>query len=223
MEKSKQRTILITGGTSGLGKALVMKFLKYGWNVATFGRRIKEIEELTGSFQSHQLLALPCDMRVEGQLEHFFDSVRSTFGSVDVCVLNAGILGPEKLPEVQNLDILDLRMTFETNFFAHFNVLKGCIKLQGAEQFIIHITSDAVKEAYPGWAAYGSSKSAMDFLIRTLHNETVEEGRKVHSFSFDPGDMDTEMHRIALPGDKNLKTPQQSADELFRFVKDLSG
>lgn len=217
MKTDTTKTVLITGGTSGLGRSLVSVFLDAGWNVATLGRRSSLIEELQIQKQSEKLLADACDIRIEKQVERFFDAVREKFETLDVCVLNAGTLGPADLPNISNLDILDLRMTFETNFFSHFNVLKKCLELANGDQLLVHITSDVVNEAYPGWGAYGSSKVAMDFIFRTLNNELGKNG--VQAISVDPGDMDTEMHRIALPEDSNLKDPDESAREIFEEIE----
>lgn len=221
MTSTEKKSVVITGGASGLGRSLVKLFLERGWNVSTLGRRKEKLEELRNNHSGDSLLAVQCDVRVESQIANFFDQVKEKFGSVDVCILNAGTLGPGDLPQISELNLTDLRMTFETNFFANFNLLKSSLKLKKQRQVIVHITSDAVNGVYPGWGAYGASKTAMDFIVRTLEKEAEIQG--INAFSFDPGDMDTEMHHIALPEDRNLKSPDQSAVELFKLIEKKEG
>lgn len=221
MVELKEKRILITGGTSGLGNSLVRLFLNNGWKVATLGRRRILLDELKAGYPEHQLFAESCDIRVESQVRNFLSRVKEKFGGIDVCLLNAGTLGPTELPSIRKLSLLDLRMTFETNLFANFNFLKGAFDLNDDKLVLVHITSDAVNGIYPGWGAYGASKSAMDFIINTLQNEA--DSKDTVAFSFDPGDMDTEMHRLALPGDKDLKSPDQSAKELYEKILERVG
>lgn len=216
MENETGKNIIITGGTSGLGRSLVNLFLEKGWNVSTLGRRSKELDMLKSQHPGDNFLAIPCDIRVESQVKNFFQQYRDRFHNVDVAILNAGTLGPAKLPEISNLDLIDLRMTFETNFFANFSVIKEILGLKAGNQTIVHITSDVVLGKYPGWGAYGASKAAMDFLVDTLEEESASVG--LRTFTFDPGDMDTEMHRLALPDDKDLKDPAESARELYNII-----
>lgn len=216
MNRTGRKTAIVTGGTSGLGRALVIKLLEKGWNVATFGRRQEMIDKLVANQSAGSLLAESCDMRIESQVSRFFSSVEKKFGNLDVCILNAGTLGPLPLPEIRDMKMIDLRMTFETNFFAHFNVVKNVLSTNDKAIFV-HITSDAAEQAYPGWGAYGSSKVAMDFIMKTLENEG--RGRGIRALSMDPGDMDTEMHRLALPEDTGLKKPEQSAEEIIAAIE----
>ncbi len=219
MGSERKNNVMITGGTSGLGRSLVKLFVSEGWNVATLGRRSDLLERLTGEFPEESLLAVQCDIKVESQLRSFFSKVEEKFGFIDVAILNAGTLGPSNLPVLTGLSLLDLRMTFETNLFANFNVLRKSLDLRRKKQIVVHVTSDAVNGKYPGWGAYGASKTAMDFLISTLQNEMDPD--QVRAVSFDPGDMDTEMHRLALPDDVSLKDPDDSAKELFELVEKL--
>ena len=215
---SESKNAIITGGTSGLGKKLVELLLDEGWNVGTLGRRQKELDALKQKYPDGNLLAVQCDIRIESQIRNFIELVKKEFGSVDLWVLNAGTLGPAPLPLISELNLVDLRMTFETNFFANFSLLKEALKLKKGRLTIVHVTSDAVNGLYPGWGAYGASKAAMDFIVATLRNES--ESGEIDAFSFDPGDMDTEMHRLALPEDEGLKDPAKSAEELYALLKE---
>ncbi|HKJ96466.1 MAG TPA: SDR family oxidoreductase [Thermoplasmataceae archaeon] len=219
---STERAAFITGGTSGLGNSLVRLFLDNGWKVATCGRRKNLLDELARD-HGDDLLALACDIRFDNHLDSVIERIEEKWGSIDLIVLNAGEVGPVPLPEVYGTTLMDLRKTMETNFFANFNIIRKFAGLMKNPSLIAHITSDASSSPYPGWGAYGSSKAAMDQLIRILDEESKCSG--INAFSFDPGDMRTEMHRKAIPEDDpdSLKEPDVSALELFSIVEKKLG
>ncbi|PYB68180.1 hypothetical protein DMB44_05515 [Thermoplasma sp. Kam2015] len=213
---SAEKSIVITGGTSGLGYEIMNAFLNAGWNVAICGRRKAEIEKIR-SKRNGQLIAEICDIRIESSISIFLNKVKMEYGGIYVLILNAATIGPLPLPKVEELRIEDLRMTFETNFFGNFNFLKYSIPLLKDGGIVVHITSDAATVPYAGWSAYSSSKAAFDAIIRILNVELTE--RKIQAFSYDPGDMDTEMHHMALPEDRSpLKNPKDVAGKLLDEV-----
>lgn len=206
-------TVVITGGTSGLGHESVKAFLAGKWNVATCGRRRSIIDRMN-SDGNENLLAEVCDIRIESSVAIFLRAIERRFGRIDLLILNAAALGPVPLPEIKNLEINDLRMTFETNFFGNFQLLKRALPLMNSGGKIVHVTSDAASTPYSGWGAYSSSKIAFDMLLKILDKELAN--RSIRAFSLDPGDMDTDMHHAAIPGDSaNLKDPRIAAKELF--------
>jgi NAD(P)-dependent dehydrogenase (short-subunit alcohol dehydrogenase family) len=213
--KTKISTV-ITGGTSGLGYEIMNTFLNEGWKVAVCGRRKAEIEKIKREHYN-SILAEICDIRIEAAISLFLNKVKTELGGIDVLILNAATIGPLPLPKVEDLRIEDLRMTFETNFFGNFNFLKYSLPLLREDSMIIHITSDAATVPYPGWGAYSSSKAAFDAIVRVLNVELKE--RKIQAFSYDPGDMDTEMHHKALPNDLSpLKNPKDVSKALLREI-----
>lgn len=216
MEQS--RVALITGGTSGLGYELVKTFLEAGWEVATCGRRKAIIDRLK-SEGADNFVADVCDISIDSSVAVFLREVEEKFGRIDLLVLNAASLGPVPLPLISDISIKDLRMTFETNFFGNFQFLKRALPLMKKNGKIIHITSDAATTPYKGWGAYASSKAAFDMIIKILNTELSSD--KITAAVFDPGDMDTEMHRRAIPSDaSSLKDPRDAARDLyFRIVE----
>ncbi len=211
-----ERTIVITGGTSGLGYEVMNAFLNAGWKVAVCGRRKWIIEKIRRE-HNELVLAEICDIRIESSISIFLNKVERKLGGIDVLILNAASIGSLPLPKIENLGIEDLRLTFETNFFGNFNFLKYSIPMLRDGGMVVHITSDAATTPYPGWGAYSSSKAAFDTIIRILNVEMKE--RKIQAFSYDPGDMDTEMHHMALPDDRSpLKSPKDAASALLREI-----
>jgi NAD(P)-dependent dehydrogenase (short-subunit alcohol dehydrogenase family) len=218
---NEKKVVVITGGTSGLGLETVKLFLGSGWKVATCGRRKARIDKLN-SEGNPNLLADICDISIDSSSALFLKEVEQSFGRIDILILNAATLGPIPLREVSDLNIMDLRMTFEINFFGNFQFMRMALPLLRDGGKIVHITSDAATTPYPGWGAYSSSKIAFDLLLKILDKEIAS--RRITAFSFDPGDMDTPMHRAALPDDKlNLKDPRIAARELFEKVTDKEG
>lgn len=211
----KEKVALVTGGTSGFGNALVKELMERGWKVATFGRRAVLIDRLKLESDGERLLADSCDMRLDNHMSRFIGKVTEKWRGLDLLVLNAGVLGPSPLPRVSELGLMELRSIMESNFFANFNMIRHCIPLMNNPSLVVHITSDAAYNSYPGWGGYSSSKIAMDQLIRTLNEEESME-----FLSFDPGDMDTSMHRDALPEDDpdGLKKPSESAVEFCDMI-----
>ncbi len=215
-------SVLITGGTSGLGRACVETFLKSGWRVATFGRRMDLISELREVYSGSSLIAEVCDLRVSNHVDHVLDQVMVKFQKLDAIILNAGELGRTPLVTLEQLELNDFRTVFETNFFGNLSIVEKVMRrFPSGKEVLVHITSDAGLNPYPKWGPYGSSKAAMDFLFKILQSENIESQRRF--LSFDPGDMNTEMHKKALPEDEpeTLKDPMKSAAELESLLKEM--
>ncbi|EQD79707.1 short-chain dehydrogenase/reductase SDR, partial [mine drainage metagenome] len=220
-EKSGMR-ILITGGTSGLGKAAIEVFLFRGWSVATFGRRNTLISELRNKYRDYPFIGEVCDMRVANHVDSFLEQVKESFGGLDVIALNAGELGKSPLKSVGELELEDFRTVFETNLFGNVSLIQKILRnFQENKIVFSHVTSDAGSNPYANWGPYGSSKASMDFLMKIMEVENQGTGKQF--VSFDPGNMNTEMHHLALPEDDpvKLKNPVQSADELYMQVMEL--
>ena len=209
---------IVTGGTCGLGKALVKTLLKNGCNVATFGRRPDLVRTLIEEVGNASLFAESCDLTNLEQVSSFLRKATIAFGAQDLIILNAGELGPTPLKSVKENSILYFRLVFETNFFSNVWLIKEVLGGRKSPIAIVHVTSDSASNAYAGWGAYSSSKIAMDHLLRIIQAD--ERVNMVTAFSLDPGDMDTEMHRRALPEDNpdSLKKPEDAAGEVLAEI-----
>ncbi len=218
MQMAEGRTVLITGGTSGIGNALVRRFVAGQWNVVTCGRNAGAVNSLQSEFGSSHFLGIAADLRLENNVAAVIEGSTGKFGRLDACVLNAGTLGPSPLPAVKDTILMDMRKTFETNLFANFNVMQRALEVMKSPGVIVHITSDAAVHPYPGWGIYGSSKAAMKHLVETLGAESAGTGLK--ALNYDPGDVDTAMHALAVPdADKStLRRPAEVAEELFGLI-----
>jgi NAD(P)-dependent dehydrogenase (short-subunit alcohol dehydrogenase family) len=207
-----EKTVLISGGSRGLGKALSDLFFREGWNVVAFSRTATPSETRNGKAT---FLVRRADIRLERDMVELTNMIGEKFPTQKLLVLNAGAITPSR-PFIES-DVGDLRRLLETNVIGSSFLLSLFLELSNTIG-AVHITSDAATHNYPGWGFYGSTKRAMDHIIANL---AVELKGKVF-LSIDPGDMDTEMHRIAEPdADRSLlKSPDSAANEVYFRIKE---
>lgn len=206
---------LVTGGSRGLGRALVAGLLDDGWSVVTDGRDAARLaataDGLTGDHlggpdeagarRADRLVPIAGDVADPAHRQDLLAAAVRRFGRLDLLVLNAGDLGPSPLPHVADLsgDVLVANVVAP-----HALVRDALPALRAAGGTVVAITSDAAAEAYEGWGAYGASKSALEHLARVLAEE--EPAIAVHRI--DPGDLRTDMHQAAFPGDDISDRPE---------------
>lgn len=189
------KTALVTGGSSGLGRALAEVLVRQGWQVIVDGRDVEALRKAAAAVGS---VPVPGDVTTAGHRAALMDEVRSRGGRLDLLVNNAGALGPSPLPPVAELELEALREVYEANVLAPLALIRLALPpLRASLGAIVNVTSDAAVEGYPGWGGYGSSKAALEAISRVL---AVEEPR-VRVWWVDPGDMRTRMHQDAFPGE----------------------
>jgi NAD(P)-dependent dehydrogenase (short-subunit alcohol dehydrogenase family) len=216
--------VAVTGGTSGLGLALVRELTRRGARVAFVARtpaRVREVARenagahgIVGDVSSKEDI-YPVALQVTGEL-----------GGLDVLVNNASDLGPVPLAMLSDTECEDLERAFATNLLGPFRLTKALMGAlaasarEGRGAVVLNVSSDAAVNAYPGWGAYGASKAALHQLSRVWGEEHAADG--VRFLSLDPGDMDTPMHAAAVPdADRStLKRPETSARELADAIAD---
>jgi NAD(P)-dependent dehydrogenase (short-subunit alcohol dehydrogenase family) len=128
-------------------------------------------------------------------------------GGVDLLVLNAGTLGPSPLPPLARLSLGDLRTTLETNLVAQLGIVQALLPHLRPHATIVAITSDAAVEPYEGWGGYGASKAGFEQLAGVLGVEHPE----LRVLRIDPGDLRTQMHQDAFPGEDISDRPLPEA------------
>jgi NAD(P)-dependent dehydrogenase (short-subunit alcohol dehydrogenase family) len=202
MTSTTQPTVLITGAGRGLGLALARAFLASGCRVVVDARRAGHLETaLPGA------VVVPGDVTDPAHRDALWSAV-SGLGRLDLLVNNASDLGPSPLPRLADVPLAAVRRVLETNVLAPLALTQMFLPLLRASGgTVLNISSDAAVEAYPGWGAYGSSKAALDQLTAVLAVEEPE----VAVYSVDPGDMRTEMHQAAYPGEDISDRPEPEA------------
>jgi NAD(P)-dependent dehydrogenase (short-subunit alcohol dehydrogenase family) len=218
-----QLRIAITGGTSGLGLALVREFSARGARVAFLARHAGPVAEVERENRNtHGIVAdvsdkdaiYPAALQIVGEL-----------GGLEILINNASDLGPVPLALLADTDCEALEKAIATNVLGPFRLTKALLGAlsasarEGRLALVVNISSDAAVTPYLGWGAYGASKAALRHLTEIWNQELSVEG--VRFLSFDPGDMDTPMHALAVPdADRTtLKTAEAAARELISAIE----
>jgi NAD(P)-dependent dehydrogenase (short-subunit alcohol dehydrogenase family) len=211
------RRVAITGGTSGLGLALVRELLRRGARVAFVARSGERVERVAREHNAHGIVGdvsnkddiYPITMQIVGRL-----------GGLDVLINNASDLGPTPLALLADTDCEDLERALATNLLGPFRLTKALLGAlaasarDGRGAVVVNVSSDAATTPYPRWGAYGASKAALRHMSGVWNAEIESEG--IRFLSLDPGDMDTPMHAQAAPeaDPATLKRPEAAAREL---------
>src|SRR6185295_16124356 len=218
----KDVRIAITGGTSGLGLALVRECLARGARVAFVARIAARVQQV--AMENAGAHGIVGDVSSKEEIYPIAMQITGELGGLDVLINNASDLGPVPLQMLSDTDCEDLERAFYTNVIGPFRLTKalmGALAASAREArgaVVLNISSDAAINPYPGWGAYGSRKAALHHLTRIWNEEHVNEG--VHFLSLDPGDIDTPMHAAAIPDadPATLKRPDQAAHELAEAI-----
>jgi NAD(P)-dependent dehydrogenase (short-subunit alcohol dehydrogenase family) len=217
--------VAITGGTSGLGLALVRELSSRGARVAFVARTRERVEQVMRENPgAHGIVG---DVSAKNDIYPIAMQITGELGGLDVLINNASELGPTPLAMLSDTECEDLERVFATNVFGPFRLTKalmGALSASAREAggaVVLNISSDAAVNPYPGWGAYGSSKAALHHLSRIWNEEHAGEG--VRFLSLDPGDMDTPMHAAAIPDadPSTLKQPEQSAHEVLEAIAEV--
>jgi NAD(P)-dependent dehydrogenase (short-subunit alcohol dehydrogenase family) len=188
---------IVTGAARGFGRAVTAALLDRGWTVVGDARRAAELEATVRELNSNHLIALPGDVT---DASHRDALVAAAFdaGPLRLLVNNASRLGPSPQPVLADYPASELWAVYQTNLFAPLALIQATLPaLADNAGVIVNLTSDAAVEPYAGWGGYGSSKAALDQLSAVL----AAEASAVPVYAFDPGDMRTEMHQAAFPGE----------------------
>ena len=186
------RTALITGASRGLGRALADALSERGWHLVLDAR---DGARLTAAAPRDHAAAVPGDVTDPGHRASLAEAVGPR---LDLLVNNASELGPSPLPPLTELAPHDLRHVLDVNVVAPLALVQTVLPaLRQAGGAVLNISSDAAVEAYAGWGGYGASKAALDQLTAVLAVEHPE----LRIYAVDPGDMATDMHQAAFPGE----------------------
>src|ERR1700730_482674 len=211
--------VAITGGTLGLGLALVRELLDRGARVAFVARGRDRVERVARERPgAHGVVG---DISVKEDIHPIAIQIVGELGGVDVLVNNASDLGPASLKLLADTDCEELERALATNVTGPFRLTKallGALSASARERggaVVLNVSSDAAVNAYPSWGAYGASKAALRHLSHIWNAELATEG--VHFLSVDPGDMDTPLHALAVPeaDPAELKRPETAAREVL--------
>jgi len=194
---------LITGASRGLGLAMAEELAQRGWTLildARNGAALAEAERtlLPRLAPGASVVGIAGDV---ADPAHRKALVRAgeRLGGIDLLVNNASTLGASPLPSLVEYPLAELTRTLEVNVVAPLGLVQQAMNQlrRSARPAVLNITSDASVEAYAGWGGYGLSKAALDHMSAVL---AVEEPSLL-VWAVDPGDMRTQMHQDAFPGE----------------------
>jgi NAD(P)-dependent dehydrogenase (short-subunit alcohol dehydrogenase family) len=190
------RTALVTGASRGLGRALATALADGGWRLVVDGRDAARLTEAASALPHPELVtAVPGDV---ADPQHRAALTRAVGPRLDLLVNNASDLGPSPLPRLADLPPDEFLRVLTVNAVAPLALVQAVLPaLRSARGTVVDISSDAAVEAYEGWGGYGASKAALDQLTAVLAVEHPE----LRVYAVDPGDMSTDMHQAAFPGE----------------------
>lgn len=207
---------VITGASQGLGLALATHCAESGWTVVADARDAARLTAAVDALPGGPHAAVPGDV-TDSWHRGALAAHAADLGGADLLVNNASTLGASPLPRLADLDPTAYLRTFEVNVVAPV-ALAGLLLPQLRERRgrIVNITSDASVEPYETWGGYGSSKAALDHASRVLAAEEPD----VAVYAVDPGDLRTEMHQAAFPGEdiSDRPAPASVAPRLLSLV-----
>ncbi|MEO8154780.1 MAG: SDR family oxidoreductase [Rhizobacter sp.] len=215
--------VAITGGTSGLGLALVKQLSDSGARVAFIARDAQRVAEVARRHPgTHGLVG---DVSRQGDIYPLALQITAALDGLDVLINNASHLGPVPLALLADTDCEELEAALATNLVGPFRLTKALLGAlsasarDGRPALVINITSDAAVTPYAGWGAYGASKAALSHLSRIWNEELREHGVRV--IATDPGDMDTPLHALAVPDadPATLKRPAAAARDIITLIE----
>ncbi len=205
-----KKTIWITGGSTGIGKALAIKFANKGWNVAVSARRVELLDDLSKNYEN--ISSFPLDVTDKTKCIEVFNQIKTHFGNIDICFFSTGTWNPKKEKEI---DVEQMEDVFKVNFFGTVNSIKVVEQYYRERKngIITIVSSIAGYRGLPNSTGYGPSKSALNNLAESLYFDFKRYNVRVCLVS--PGFIKTPMT------DKNdfkmpfLKTPEYAADQIY--------
>jgi NAD(P)-dependent dehydrogenase (short-subunit alcohol dehydrogenase family) len=198
---------LITGASRGFGRALAEGLAERGWALVLDARGRVELASVTNELaETTSVVSAVGDVADPAHRRELADRV-ARLGRLDLLVNNASRLGPSPQPALRDYPLEELRRVYEVNVFAPLALCRALLPVLEAVPeggTVVNLSSDAAVEAYPGWGGYGSAKAALDQWSAVLAAE--HPGLRV--YAFDPGDMRTDMHQQAFPGEDISDRPE---------------
>lgn len=217
--------VAITGGTSGLGLALVRMLVDSGARVAFVARNRDSVERVIREWPEAR--GITGDVSQKDDIYPIALQILGGLGGLDILLNNASSLGPVPLALLADTNCEDFELALQTNLLGPFRLTKALLGAlsasarEGGHPLVVNISSDAAVSAYPNWGAYGATKAALHHLSKIWDAELAPHG--IRFISWDPGDMDTPLHAAAVPDADTsaLKRPDDAAQELISQMANM--
>ena len=200
-----QFVLLVTGASKGLGRALCEAWAAPGARIAIAARGAAGLEATANRLraQGADVFAAAGDVSDPGFAEHLVRGAEDALGPVTHLVTCASSLGAVPLRPIADVEDTAWEEAIGTNILGTVRLWRAVLgRMEGSlgGGRLLHVSSDAAAAAYPHWGPYGATKAAVDHLVRILAAEfEAHRVENVFAYAVDPGDMDTDMHRAAIP------------------------
>lgn len=207
---------LVTGASRGLGLALVRALAGRGWRLVVDARDPVRLAAAIETLPAAKVTAIAGDVTQPAHRQSLAVAVQQA-GRLDLLVNNASALGPSPLVLLADHPLDVLEQVYAVNTLAPLGLTQLLLpRLERSGGRLLNISSDAAVEAYAGWGGYGSSKAALDQLTAVLAAE--HPGLRI--YAVDPGDMATQLHQAAFPGEDitDRPAPETVVPALLRLI-----
>jgi NAD(P)-dependent dehydrogenase (short-subunit alcohol dehydrogenase family) len=197
---------IVTGASQGFGRALAEELADDGWDLVVDARHQDALEVAAAALRRHggRVVAVVGDVADPVHRDALV-AAATELGGLDLLVNNASTLGPTPMPALAEYPLEELEAVYRTNVVGPLALVQRALPaLLATHGAVVNLTSDAAVEGYEGWGGYGSSKAALEQLSNVLAAE--QPGLRV--YRFDPGDMRTQMHQDAFPGEDISDRPE---------------
>ena len=207
---------MVTGASRGLGRALAAGLAREGYDLIIDARDAPALDAAASQIRAAggRVTAIPGDVTDPA---HRAALAQAAAGRLDLLVNNAGTLGASPLPALADYPVGELRAAFEANVIAPIALTQLVLPaLRARGGAVLNITSDAAVEAYAGWGGYGAAKAALEQASNVLSAEELA----VRVWWADPGDLRTDMHQLAFPGEdiSDRPLPEQIVPAFLRLI-----
>jgi NAD(P)-dependent dehydrogenase (short-subunit alcohol dehydrogenase family) len=216
MSNDHHLNAVITGGSTGLGRALAGLLSEQGWRLTIDARHAAALEDTRA------------ELAIRGPVEAVAGDVTdpahraelvaraAAYGPIDVIINNASDLGGSPPPRLRELDQSTAERLWQVNVGAPLALVQAAFPKLAKHAVVINISSDAGVEHYEGWGGYGSTKAALDHQTLTWAAEEPQHAW----YAVDPGDMRTAMHQAAFPGEdiSDRPSPQAAASAIVALI-----
>ena len=212
---------IVTGASKGLGLAVARELARAGISLVIDARGADALAEAERELAALvPVVAIAGDVADAAHVHRLVEAAQTRFGRIDLVVNNASTIGRSPLPALVELSPSTFDRIFTTNVYAPLHLIQHALPVmkKNGGGTIVNISSDAGVEAYPGWGGYGSAKAALEHMSRVLAAEL--DGSGIGVIVADPGDMDTDLHRLAVPDadPSGLGDPCSVAPALLRAI-----